>query len=146
MKILFDCYFQGSIETQGKYNEIFNSGIDIASMLTKCEEVDEDELVEDNEVATIKQKNSTTSLKNMINSAKSLNSEKSESKEKQSDPEEEKELLGELEASSKGKVKGSIYLNYFKSANRPFTLVYLVITLLLSQILASVIDIWVAYW
>lgn len=91
-------------------------------------------------------KKSTSSLKKLANSRTSLNSEKSLYNETYSDPEEEKELLRELEASSKGKVKGSVYLHYFKSAKRPLILAILFVSVLLSQALASMADVWVAYW
>lgn len=119
-------------------------------MLTKSGEDDlvaDDEPVANDEIDTKMQKNTTTtSLKSMINSAISLNDEKNVSKEKENDLEEEEMLHKELEASSKGKIEGSLYLNYFKSANRPITLVFLVVTFLTSQVLASFVDIWVAYW
>lgn len=111
-------------------------------MLTKTEVIEEEKVVEDESTAKMTQKSSSASLKRMANSTTSLHSEK----ENKLDPEEDKGLLKKLEDSSKGKVKGSLYLNYFKSANRPFTFVFLVVTLLLSQILASLIDIWVAFW
>lgn len=60
--------------------------------------------------------------------------------------EEEKELLKELEASSKGKVRGSLVINYLKSSKKPWTLVFLVTSFLLAQILASAADVWVSYW
>lgn len=59
---------------------------------------------------------------------------------------EEQGLVKELEASSKGKVQGSLFLNYFKTANGPLTVIFLVITFLSTQILASFADIWFAYW
>lgn len=83
-----------------------------------------------------------------MTSKMSLNSEKGHAVESQNQPssDEEKQLLKELEASSKGKVKGSLILKYLKSSNKPFTMVLLVISFLLVQILASVADIFVSYW
>lgn len=83
-----------------------------------------------------------------MTSEMSLNSEKVHAVESQNQPssDEEKQLLKELEASSKGKVKGSLILKYLKSSNKPFTMVLLVISFLLVQILASVADIFVSYW
>lgn len=91
-------------------------------------------------------KRSTSSLKELAISRTSLNSEKSVNNGTLGDPEEGEELLKELEASSKGKVRGSVYLHYLKSAKRPWTLAVLFVSVLLSQALASVADVWVAYW
>lgn len=86
--------------------------------------------------------NSAVKLENM-NSTISLNNEK---KAADDNKDEENELLKELEASSKGKVKGSLVLNYLKAARRPCTLVFLMISFLFAQVLASLADIWVSYW
>lgn len=59
---------------------------------------------------------------------------------------EEIGLLKELEGSSKGKVKGSLLFHYFKSANRTWTLVFIIVAFLLAQIFASVADVWVSFW
>lgn len=60
--------------------------------------------------------------------------------------EEENELLGKLEESSKGKVKGSLLLKYLQSAKQPITLAFLLISVLGVQMLASAADIWASYW
>lgn len=144
MKVLIiPFYFQGKIDTQGDYNDILKSGVDIASILNKNEEENH---VEDDGGIKMTKKSSSSALGKMMNSTASLNSEKSQSKENQTNPEEEKELLKELEASSKGKVKGSLFVNYFKSAKRPCTMIFLLASFLLTQILASVADIWISYW
>lgn len=145
------CSFQGKIETQGDYNDISKSGIDVASILNKGEEEEtqKEGYIESDGVADITRKsvNSNSAMGKMTNSTGSLNSEKSSSKDNQKEnPQEENELLKELEASSKGKVKGSLFVNYFKSADRPYTLVFLIVSFILSQTLASVADIWIAYW
>lgn len=59
---------------------------------------------------------------------------------------EESGMLKELEASSKGKVKGSLLFNYFKSTKQPCMLVIMVSTFILAQVLASIADVWVSYW
>lgn len=61
-------------------------------------------------------------------------------------PEDLSNFPKELEASSKGIVNGSLLFNYFKAANRPFSLVFLFIAFPLTQILLSMIDVWVGYW
>lgn len=81
-----------------------------------------------------------------IVSKMSVNAGSYQREENPKQPDEEKELLKELEASSEGKIKGSLVLMYLKSSNKPCTLVFLIISFLLAQILASLADIWVAYW
>lgn len=52
----------------------------------------------------------------------------------------------QLEASSKGKVKGSLLVSYFRAgANWP--VLFIVISLFVfAQFLASAVDYWVAFW
>lgn len=143
-KKAFTC-FQGKIETQGDYNDVLSSGIDIASILNKSEE----NLEETNNEGDGMQKNaqnSSNSLKSIGKSIEEKNNEKNLTKDKDDVADEQNVLLKELEASSKGKVKGSLILNYLNSAKRPFSLVFIVIAFLLAQTLASFTDIWVSYW
>lgn len=121
------------------------SGVDVAGLFAN-REFDKNENIKRVENSKIVRHNSIESLKNIINSTTSLNSEKSLYKENQSYSDEGSDLMGELEASSKETVKGSLLLNYFKCANRPCMLVFLFGSIILSQTLASVADIWVAYW
>ncbi|XP_031635983.1 multidrug resistance-associated protein 4-like [Contarinia nasturtii] len=135
----------GKIEMQGNYDDILKSGIDFTSILNKTEENGDDKSIENDDIANIPRQNSTVTLENSLAAKTCLNNEKTP-EEHRNQADEEKELLNALEASSKGKVKGSLAINYLKSAKKPFTLVFLVISFLLSQILASVADIWVSYW
>lgn len=124
-----------------------NSGIDVSNILQKEEEEGEETLTIDSDGITIvRRKSSTVSSGKRTNSSTSLNSEKSQSKDSEANLEEQNELLKELEASSKGKIKGSILMNYFKSANRSCTFGFLVMSFILSQLLVSVADIAIAYW
>lgn len=146
-ELIIPFYFQGKIDTQGDYNDILKSEVDIASILNKNDEENHvEDYIESDGAIKMTKKSSSSALGKMMNSTASLNSEKSQSKENQTNPEEEKELLKELEASSRGKVKGSLFVNYFKSAKRPCTMVFLLASFLLTQILASVADIWISYW
>lgn len=125
---------------------MLSSGIDIASMLNRSEENLQGA---NSEVAGRRKgsQNSSSSLKSIEKTIEELNNEKNLTKGNGDDlANEENVLLKELEASSKGKVKGSLSLNYLKSANRPFTLVFIVAAFLLAQTLASLADIWVSYW
>lgn len=61
--------------------------------------------------------------------------------------EHEKEDLGiGLEASSKGKVKGSLAANYFKTGTHWSILFILGCSFILVQFLASAADYWVSVW
>lgn len=77
---------------------------------------------------------------------KSSNENQKDGEEELNKPEEEEKMLKQLESSSKGKVKGSLILHYFKSADRPFSFILLIICFLLAQISASFSDVWVANW
>lgn len=60
---------------------------------------------------------------------------------------DEEEVKGvEMEASSKGKVKGSLAGNYFKAGANWFWLFILGIAFVLTQVLASGADYWVSVW
>lgn len=135
-------YIQGEIEIQGDYNEILNSGIDITSILNRNEENEETNPEDDG--MKEKTESSSNSLQNIEKSVDETSSDKNN--EKESVANEENALLKELEASSRGTVKGSLLLNYLRSARRPFTLAFIIVTLLLAQLLASSADIWVSYW
>lgn len=52
----------------------------------------------------------------------------------------------QLEATSKGKVKGSVSMSYYKAgANWPL-LILLLMSFVVVQLLASFVDIWVSIW
>lgn len=143
--------FQGEIERQGNYNDILRSGIDFASILRteKTKDADVEKHIEkDGIMVKIPSRNSEAKLENSMTSKTSLNSDKGRTEEAQhlASSDEEKELLKKLEASSRGKVKGSLLVNYLKSSNQPCTLVLLIVSFLLVQILASLADIFVSYW
>lgn len=60
--------------------------------------------------------------------------------------EEERDEGVQMEASSKGKVKGSVPLNYFKSSAHWSILIILLISFGFVQFLASAADYWVSLW
>lgn len=134
---------------QGVYSDILKSGIDISSLMKQNED-------RESGVATAE---SDETIKNSAESARliSTKDEKSSevinnanipsSKEGNADGSGEKnQLLKELEATSKGTVKESVLWSYLKSANQPFTLFFLTVSILLTQIFASFADIWISYW
>lgn len=52
----------------------------------------------------------------------------------------------EMEASSKGKIKGSIVLHYFRAGANWFWIFVIFVLFVVSQILASAADYWVSVW
>lgn len=140
-------WFQGSIETQGTYNDIQESGIDFASILTKLDEINVEnndskgntELIRTNSTVLSRGQRGSTSLIESTNQS----TKSSDVIEK---VEEESNLLRKIEETSAGKVEGSLLWNYLSSAQKPFLLVFLIAAFLCAQILASSADIWVSYW
>lgn len=56
------------------------------------------------------------------------------------------ENIQQMETSSKGKVKGSLFGNYFRSGGNLIALILVGILFLLAQVLASSADYWVSFW
>lgn len=137
----FETFFtlQGRIEMQGNYNDILKSGIDIASMPNQNDENTGEDIVDIDETMEPKRNSSASSS---LNNVKAFSGGIGENVRAN----EENQLLNELEVSPDRKVKESLLLSYLKSAKQPCMLVFLVITILLSQILVSLADIWISYW
>lgn len=64
----------------------------------------------------------------------------------ESDQNDVEEIGIGMEASSKGKIKGSITANYFAAGANYFWLFVLGIGFIITQLLASAADYWVAVW
>lgn len=116
------------------------SGVDFTSDLIENEESREGNA---NELST--NSNRKKSISSRIASSESLKN-LNESNDSEGGLEEENKLLNEMEGTSQGKVKGSLLLNYFKYAKRPFTLILLFASFLTTQALANFADVWVSYW
>lgn len=116
---------------QGTYDDIINSGIDFAGILSKTDSVDNENSSE------VNKSDSKKSLKNDENDAVLVI---------QKETCVDKAIPLELETSSKGKIEGPLLLNYFRSANQPILLGILIGLFLMAQILASASDVWVADW
>lgn len=128
------------MEMQGIYNDIMKSGIDISSMMKQNEG-------EESEANAETMKSASSLSGENVKSSEVINDEKRPSEVDNKDESDEKnQLLKELEASSKGKVKESVLWSYLMSANQPFTLIFLITSILLTQILASLTDVWISYW
>lgn len=124
------------------------SKVDFTTIINQNEEKEEEEAEKINETAmeTDVMKSKEENLTTTDDQICSLNEEKNDSKVGQTNTKEGSGMLKELEASSKGKVKGSLLLSYFKSSNQPYMLVMMIVTFLLAQALASIADVWVSYW
>lgn len=142
--------FKGTIEAQGNYNDILTSGIDIGDMLIEKEEIEDSQQIADDgndETKLISRKSSSSSLRKSTNSIQSLNETRKSIAEKDREGTDGKDgMLKELEASSRGKVSGSLLFNYLKSANQSCTLAFLIVAFLLTQILCCAADIWISHW
>lgn len=81
----------------------------------------------------------SSSSNSSLSSSGSLNAPKSDDIEK-------KDLGIGLEASSKGKVKGSLTVNYFRAGASWPTLFIVLFSFVFVQCLASSVDYWVSVW
>lgn len=75
---------------------------------------------------------SGSSQRSRLSSSESLNKETNQSDENQDEFDGNGELVKELEASSKGKIKGSMLLNYLGSSNMPYSLIFMYALFLLT--------------
>lgn len=130
---------QGIIETQGDYEYVLKSGIDLTSML-KLNDNSNEEDVQNSEIE--KMASESTIHNNNI----PIETKANESLTAKKVDEEETELVQKLEASSKGKIKGFLIVEYFKASKRPFCILFLILSFLLAQILAGGADIFVSHW
>lgn len=123
---------------QGSPADLARSGVDFAELVGTHEKVNEDnpEGIE----RQMSRQHSTRSVSSI-----SLNGSADGS---DLDVDEDKdEIKGiEMEASSKGKVKGSVFANYFKSGAHWSILIVLGISFITVQFLASSSDYWVSVW
>lgn len=95
----------------------------------------------------------TTGKRSRTNSRSSVKSSRSSISESGSKSADENkvngksvEALQQMEASSKGQVKGSISGTYFTSGANFFVLAIVFILFILTQVLASGADYWVSFW
>lgn len=141
---------------KGTYQEIINSGIDYAKLLEEEEEDTDDTKSETSQTnesllacqdPTLRRSTSRERKKSNVSSftssVQSVCSEKSEDKEEQ---QATSPLVDKLEASSKGMVKGSVYMQYVKASGSLMLFLVTVFFFLITQFAASGTDYWVAFW
>lgn len=123
---------------QGSPADLANSGVDFVKLVGTAE-------VENAE--NPEKFGRQTSRKSSTRSASSVSLHSSTDGSEIDDEEDEGKTEGvEMEASSKGKVKGSISVNYFRAGGHWSILVVLGILFLIVQLLASAADYWVSIW
>lgn len=130
---------QGRIETQGSPSDLSRSGVDFAQFVG----FDENQPNEEKPESLSRQ----ISRKLSTLSTFSKNSSNAEIENFDEDAENSEIDEGvQMEASSKGKVKGSVSMNYFKAgANWPI-LIIVAFSFLFVQLFASGADYWVSVW
>lgn len=117
------------------------SGIDFASLIGSNEKSENDENIEKigrRSRTQSRSSNRSISTISLCSSAEDVFEEFDEENATNKDL--------EMEASSKGKVKGSIPGNYFKAGAHWSILAMMLILFVVVQILASGADLWVSFW
>lgn len=134
---------QGKVETQGTPSDLSKSGIDFASLLQSDDAAPE----EADEIEFIDGKRSRSNSRSSIKSSRSSLSESgSKSADDGKVNGKSVEALQQMEASSKGQVKGSVSGTYLKSGTNLFVLFIVFVLFILTQVLASGADYWVSFW
>lgn len=117
--------------------------MDFAQLVGTIDKAGNEEIPEKSMSRQVSRRSSTRSVSNL-----SLNGSIAGSLiDGEADAEEEERDEGvQMEASSKGKVKGSVPLNYFRSGAHWPILILLLISFAFVQLLASAADYWVSIW
>lgn len=134
---------QGKVEIQGSPNDLSKSGIDFASLLTSS---DETAAGSDETAPNVRRSLSRTDSRMSIKSSKSISESDSKSIDESKADGKSVEALQQMEASSKGQVKGSVSGTYFTSGANFLVLAVVLILFALTQALASGADYWVSFW
>lgn len=123
---------QGKVEIQGKTADLYASDVDFIELvgIVKPNEKDFDTFNRQNSEALSSRSSSTSTLGCSINENEYCQINEG----------------AQLEASSKGKVKGSILMNYFNAGVRWPVFIALLFLFVFAQFLASSVDYWVSAW
>lgn len=122
---------------QGSPEFLSKSGVDFAKLVGTSEKEDHETKPENIDQPMSRQLS--------IRSLSSSNSS-NESSIVEDDSHERSDEGIQMEASSKGKIKGSILKNYLTSGANWFALIILVSSFIIVQALASATDYWVSIW
>lgn len=140
----------------GTYQEIINTGIDYAKLLEEGEDGDDkdtvslasnaNELMPKQQVTqrSVSRERKKSTVSSYTSSMQSVNS--AQSVEKEEELPATSPLVDKMEASSKGVVKGSVFLQYFRASGSLLLLFVVIILFVLTQTAASGTDYWIAYW
>lgn len=130
----------GKIEVQGSPMDLARSGVDFAKLVgTDDDQSENDEKSEGGDHMKLR--------KSSVSSTTSKSSKTSSSKSEQFNTADDEIDEGvQLEATSKGKVKGSISVNYFRAGAHWSVLFVVAFAFVFVQILASGCDYWVSVW
>lgn len=133
----------GQIEVQGPPLEVFRSGIDFAKLLNAEDDLEEGQPEE----GKFKRQTSVTSTRSRSRSQSSVSSEddSTEAEETKKGGEKEPAMVA-MEATSKGTVKGSIFINYLKSGGNWAILFIMLCLFITTQFMASAFDYFIAFW
>ncbi|XP_055636392.1 ATP-binding cassette sub-family C member 4-like [Toxorhynchites rutilus septentrionalis] len=141
---------EGKVTMQGTPYDLSKNGVDFVELLQKMEEETGDG---DSSIVTSgkrSRKDSQTSIRSNASSHRSLDDftedELSENEKTAKDRSKSPEQDQHVEQSSKGKVEGSVLLNYIRCGANPCVIVALIILFLATQLAASAADLWVAFW
>lgn len=126
----------GRIEAQGSPLDLARSGIDFVELVGTVETPE----IRDHTDLFQRQKSQTLSIRST--STESLNSF---TEFEENEPEKNLDNVHE-EKNSKGKVKGSLFINYFRAGANWFIILFLCTFFLFVQVLGSAADYWVSVW
>jgi ABC-type multidrug transport system fused ATPase/permease subunit len=132
----------GAIEAQGSFEELLGSQEDYAQPLT----------LEESNYSPVEEKPEAErfgngSINNLLRRLSRISTTSKSSVEKVTGRDsDEIKLPINVEASSKGKFKHSVYIEYFRSGANLCVVFVIGILFLLAQTAASVVDWWMAYW
>ncbi|KDR20353.1 putative multidrug resistance-associated protein [Zootermopsis nevadensis] len=132
----------GAIETQGSFQELLGSQANYAQLLSLDESTDLS--VEDIPEAERETNGPINNLLRQI-SRSSVKSRSSDKPVKEKEP-EQTVVHTNLEASSKGTSKESVYIEYFRSGANLCVVFFIGVMFLLAQTVGSITDWWMAYW
>lgn len=131
----------GQIERQGSPSDLFKAGVDFDKFLEERSEKDTGIRDGASSYKSKKRSNSITS------SSQSIDSRDLDDLSELKDADETEIAQPEnVEQMSKGKVKGSVAVNYIKAGSNYFILFFLLVMFLLTQVIVSLSDYWVAFF
>lgn len=126
---------------QGTPADLATSGVDFAELVAEDERFENDEKSESHLIRQMSRISSRS-----IQTSNSVSVSSTDISADGSLWENEQTNGVGMEASSKGKIKGSIAINYFRAGANWFSLFVLGFAFFITQLLACAADYWVAIW